>query len=484
MLLTISTTNEPADDLGYLLHKHPNRCQSFELSFGQAHVFWPEVSQASSSCCLALEVDSVGLVRGKNRHMVSQEHYVNDRPFVVSSFMSVAISQVFGTAMSGRCEKRKELVGRAIPLTAKLDVLNVRGDDGFVNRIFEPLGYTVTSTPVPLDESIPEFGVSTYLSLTLEGTVRLSELLAHLYVLIPVFDKEKHYYVGPDEVEKLLVKGAGWLAGHPEKRSITRRYLNRQKSLWSEALERLDIDVTIEGETDDNNEAEAAPVEAVASLNDQRHGAVIAAIRAAGAKNVLDLGCGEGKLLKSLFADRQFERIVGVDVSHRSLEIAARRLRLERLPENQAGRIELLHGSLTYRDKRLEGFDAAAVVEVIEHLDPPRLKAFERVLFECARPGTVVLTTPNQEYNSKWESLPAGEMRHSDHRFEWTRAEFRAWADRISSEFGYSVRYMDIGPVDEQLGAPTQMAIFTRSGSVANEIGSPEGTAADGGADS
>jgi len=211
MLLTITTTHEPAGDLGYLLHKHPDRCQSFELSFGMAHIFWPEVSEERATCCMALEVDPVGLVRGKNRQGVSQGHYVNDRPFVVSSYMSVAISQVLGSAMAGRCEKRQDLADQAIPLIAKVDVLNVRGDIGLVSRIFEPLGYAVTASPILLDDTIPEFGASPYFSVTLEGRVRLSELLAHLYVLIPVFDAEKHYFVGPDEVEKLLAKGAGWL---------------------------------------------------------------------------------------------------------------------------------------------------------------------------------------------------------------------------------------------------------------------------------
>src|SRR3954469_10696865 len=166
---------------------------------------------------------------------------------------------------------------------------------------------------------------------------------------------------------------------------------------------------------------------------------VMAALRSGGAKRVLDLGCGEGKLIRELLKDRQFEEILGLDVSVRTLEVAARRLKLERLPDNQADRVRLIHGSLMYRDQRLEGFDAAAVVEVVEHLDPPRLKAFERVLFEFARPRTVVLTTPNRDFNVTWETLPAGQFRHADHRFEWTRQQFQAWANGIGERFGYSV---------------------------------------------
>ncbi|MGH8019474.1 MAG: methyltransferase domain-containing protein [Opitutaceae bacterium] len=187
---------------------------------------------------------------------------------------------------------------------------------------------------------------------------------------------------------------------------------------------------------------------------------MLAVLKASGAQSILDLGCGEGKLLRRLLGEKQFIRITGMDVSHRALGVAADKLRLEQLAPMQRERITLLHGSLTYRDQRLAGFDAAAVIEVIEHLDPPRLAAFERVLFECARPKTVVLTTPNREYNVMWKTLPAGRFRHRDHRFEWTRAEFRAWAEAMAARFGYGVRFMSIGPEDPAVGAPTQMAVF------------------------
>ncbi len=196
------------------------------------------------------------------------------------------------------------------------------------------------------------------------------------------------------------------------------------------------------------------------TLHEQRLDAVLTALLACGAQRVLDLGCGEGKLLRLLLADKQFTEILGLDVSIRSLEIAHRRLKLDRLPERQRERIRLLHGALTYRDERLANFDAAAIVEVIEHLDPARLKAFERVVFEHARPRTVVLTTPNREYNVVWETLPAGAMRHGDHRFEWTRAEFEAWGNRVAEQFGYTVRYTPVGPEVADVGAPSQMSVF------------------------
>jgi 3' terminal RNA ribose 2'-O-methyltransferase Hen1 len=461
MLLTISTTHQPATDLGFLLHKHPDRFQSFGLSFGKAHVFYPEVGDHRMTAALLLDVDPVGMVRGKSRNQsFLLGHYVNDRPYVASSFMSVAISQVLGSAMAGRCKDRPELVATPIPLVAQIDVLPVRGSAQLLNRMFEPLGYAVEAIGNPLDPQYPEWGESPYYSVTITATKTLAELLTHLYVLIPTFDNDKHYYVGDDELEKLLAKGADWLAEHPEKELITRRYLKHRPNLYREALARLADDAEPSEDREPDKAEEA--LEQKLSLNQQRHVAVLTALKASGAKSVLDLGCSEGRLLKLLIDDRQFERLVGMDVSVQALQRASQRLAYDRLPPKQKERIELIHGSLIYRDQRLAGFDAAAVVEVIEHLDPPRLSALERVLFEFARPKTIVLTTPNREYNTMWESLPAGNFRHSDHRFEWTRAEFQAWASRAAANHAYTVRFLPVGPEDPTVGSPTQMVIFER----------------------
>ncbi len=356
-------------------------------------------------------------------------------------------------------------------LSARLDVLPVRGGERFLRNVFEPLGYEVDAVRSPLDERFPDWGDSPYFSVTVRKTTTLAELLTHLYVLIPVFDNRKHYWVGDDEMEKLLAKGEGWLAGHPEKEEITRRYLKFQPSLYRLALSRL-----IQEETPEEAELVEQPkeraeevLEKPMSLNEQRLGAVVASLRSSGAKRVLDLGCGEGKLIRELLRDKQFEEIVGQDVSIRTLEVAQRRLKVDHLPTMQANRLKLIHGSLMYRDKRLEGFDAAAVVEVVEHLDPPRLLAFERVLFEFARPRTVVLTTPNREYNVTWETLPAGRFRHPDHRFEWTRKEFQSWAQGIAGRFGYAVRFLPVGPEHAEYGPPTQMAVFQRIDGARNE---------------
>jgi 3' terminal RNA ribose 2'-O-methyltransferase Hen1 len=425
-------------------------------------VFYPEASADQCTAALLIEIDPVALVRGRGPagEGGQLEQYVNDRPYAANSFLSVAMGRMFTTAMSGRSKERQELADTAIPLSAFLPVIAARGGEDLVKRLFEPLGYTVAVQGSRLDEKFPEWGESPYVSLTISGTVRLQDLLTHLYVLIPVLDNEKHYWVAQDEIEKLLKRGEGWLPQHPEKDLIVSRYLKRQRHLTREALSRLLADDSPSEEADVTPE-EPQTTERAPSLHTQRLQTVLSAIQTTGAKRVLDLGCGEGKLLRLLLAEKQFESILGMDVSWRSLEIAKERLRIDELPERQRGRIELIQGSLTYRDQRLNGFDAAAIVEVIEHLDAARLATFERIVFEFARPKHVVLTTPNAEYNTVFETLPAGEFRHGDHRFEWKRAEFETWATGVAGRFGYEVRFEPVGPLDAELGAPSQMAVFS-----------------------
>jgi 3' terminal RNA ribose 2'-O-methyltransferase Hen1 len=460
MLLTIRTTTRPVGDLGYLLHKHPGKVQEFELSFGSARVFYPEMSDQACTAALLVAVDAVGLVRarrGTSGEGGALEQYVNDRPYSASSFLSVAIAEVFGSALAGRCKDRPEAVDKPLALEASLSAVACRQGEDLLRRLFEPLGYQVEFPRLPLDPKFPEWGESRHYSVKLAGHLPLRLLLSHLYVLIPVLDNNKHYWIGSDEVDKLLAKGEGWLVTHPERDLITRRYLRYQRSLVESALERL---VSDEGDPK-TGEFDEESVEETVSLNEQRLGSVLGVLKASGAARVLDLGCGEGRLLKLLLAEKQFAEIVGMDVSHRALEGAVRHLRLERLPDFQKNRIKLLQGSLIYRDERLAGFDAAAIVEVIEHLDPPRLRAFERAVFEFAQPRTVVLTTPNRDHNVKWPSLPGGDFRHRDHRFEWSREEFQTWARETAGRFHYDVRFLPVGPEDTEVGSPTQMGVFS-----------------------
>ncbi|MFE5333694.1 3' terminal RNA ribose 2'-O-methyltransferase Hen1 [Embleya sp. NPDC056575] len=563
MFLTIATTHRPATDLGFLLHKHPGKAQRFSTTYGNAHVFYPEADEARCTAALLLDVDPIALTRGVKRGKgakgspdLTLAQYVNDRPYAASSLLAVALGTVFRTAMQGRCDARPELPAMALPLEIEVPALSARGGAEMVRRLFEPLGWQVRTETVPLDAGFPEWGESRYVRLALAGTMPLAEALRQLYVLLPVLDNAKHYWVAPDEVDKLLRAGEGWLAAHPDRDLVASRYLARRATLTRSAIERLaevdetapeDLDNAIPDEPDDDpgpgsgpavatddaapaavtvastgaapapagvthTPATGTPTPATAtsvpatsgvvpatavvssasgtsvpagevagggglSLARQRRDAILEALRAAGAERVLDLGCGDGKLIQALLREPRFREIVGVDVSVRALTIAERKLKLDRMSERQRDRVRLIQGALTYTDKRLVGYDAAVLCEVIEHLDEPRLPALEYAVLGAARPATVVVTTPNVEYNVRYapeepggHGLAVGAMRHGDHRFEWDRATFRAWAERAAATYGYATRFEPVGEVDPEVGPSTQMVVFTRTDAGAGAI--------------
>ncbi|SFB97882.1 3' terminal RNA ribose 2'-O-methyltransferase Hen1 [Flexibacter flexilis DSM 6793] len=457
MILNISTTHKPATDLGYLLHKHPDKFQSVELSVGKAHIFYPEVGEDKTTISLLLDIDPIEMVRGAKSfggEGFALGHYVNDRPYVASSFMSVALAKAFSSALNGRCKDKPELVDTKLPFEVMIASLPApKGGESLIRRFFEPLGYQVELTRHQLDSKFPEWGDSKYFTLKLINYLTTKELLSHLYVLIPTLDNDKHYFVSQNEIEKLLEKGGNWLKEHPEREQITRRYLINLGSLSRQALTRLN-----EGEAGEQMPSEQS--ERRESLHDKRLNIVLEKLLESEASSVLDLGCGEGKLIKRLLKHKQFTEIAGMDVAYSELLKAKENLHLAEMSPKQKERIRLFQGSLTYYDKRLEGFEAAAVVEVIEHMDLNRLKSFERVLFEFAKPKTVILTTPNKEYNVTWEKMGLDDMRHTDHRFEWTRQEFADWAKNIANNYNYEVEILPVGEEEENVGAPTQMAIF------------------------
>lgn len=466
MILAITCEGTQTQNIGFLLRKNPARPQTFELAFGKAYVFYPEVGDARTTVALLLDIEPLDLARGKEGSTGGGLFdYVNDRPYVSSSFMSTALAKVFGTAMTGRSDRMQDLADAKLDLTATVTMLPCRGDPGLLDRIFAPLGYEVAHESFVADENFPDWGAPDrgdcrYVNLTIRGRVRLSDLLHHLYVLIPVFDRQKHYWVGEEEVEKLLTHGGEWLKTHPERRTIARRYLERSRSLVERALERLDSEDEIPEEAGETTTGEANR-EKHLSLNSRRLSGVVAAVLECGAASAIDLGCGEGNLLELLLKEPSLRKIAATDVSCAALERAKGRIKYEWMSDAQKEKLSLFQGSLTYRDRRFEGYDAACVVEVVEHMDAARLSAFERVLFEHARPRHVILTTPNREYNENYANLESTSLRHGDHRFEWSRPEFLAWAEAVAGRFGYAVRFSGIGDFDERFGTPTQMGVFS-----------------------
>ncbi len=458
MLLTISCEGARADDFGFLLHKHPDSIFRREVSFGRVTVFYPESGPSRATVAMLVEVDPVHPVRGRDRATPLAE-YVNDRPYVASSLTSVALREAFSTALAGRSRDRQALVNEPLELSARIPAVVVKGGAAMATRLFAPLGYSVTATTHALDPSVPEWGDASLLSLQIAGRQTVQDLLAHLYVLLPVLDTEKHYFVGDAEVEKLRDHGARWLDRHPEKLLISNRFLKYQRPLVHAALSQLTVETAA---ADDEDQSDEDAIESRVSLADQRIAAVVRALRFGEPpfRRIADIGCGEGRLLATLAQDRGFTEIVGADVSSESLSRAERRLELDRPGSPAAGRVTLLQSSLLYHDRRLDGFDAITLIEVIEHVDLERLDLLKRIVFDRLKPRRVVITTPNVDYNVRFDGMRRGALRHRDHRFEWSRAQFRTWCESASPDF--SVQFADVGPVDRDVGAPTQMAIFDR----------------------
>jgi len=460
MIVTISYAGPDATDLGYLLHKHPGKAQTFDMSVGKAHVFYPEATTKRCTAALLLEVDPIGMVR-QRRYAggsgASLDHYVNDRPYASSSMLAVAIGQVFRTAMTGRCDSRPALAAEPIPLEISLVAVPSKGAAGLAASLFGPLGWTVTETPIQLDPQFPDWGDSNYVNLTITGTLRLSEALRQIYVLLPVLDDAKHYWVSEDEVAKLLRAGEGWLSSHPQRDLITRRYLAHQRGMVDDATARL--------QEDDEQGPSATPEKrrGGSPLGALRADTVVAVLKEVDARRVGDLGCGEGSLMTRLAADRAFTEIFGTDVSPRALLAAEEKLHLRELGDLQRERLHLLQSSVTYQDDRLRGLDAVVMMEVIEHIDPGRLPVVEANVFGHAKAAVVVVTTPNTDYNPRYPGLAPGAFRHPDHRFEWGRQEFADWTQRVGTTWGYDVEIRAVGDVDPELGAPTQLALFRRS---------------------
>jgi 3' terminal RNA ribose 2'-O-methyltransferase Hen1 len=457
MFLSIATTHAPATDLGFLLMKHPERVHEVDCGFGRGIVFFPEAGEVRCEAALVVDVDPVGLVRGRGAADGPLDQYVNDRPYAASSFLSVALNRMFRTAMAGNSRERPELAAAAIPLEIRVTPLPVRGSNEIVAKLFEPLGWSTRVERIPGPS-----GPSRFVSLELNGTLRLADALNQLYVLIPALDEDKHYWVGDDEVDKLIAKGGDWLAAHPARELIARRYLKRRRDLTRLAMARM-------APEDEPEPIDAAPrepleqsLEAPIRLHDLRLDVVADAIHATGARIAADLGCGEGRLISRLLRDRQFEKIIGLDVSLQALGRASERLKLDRPGGPPEGRVLLLHGALTYCDDRWRDAEVVALVEVVEHLDPDRLPMATEIIFGDARPATVIVTTPNADYNVLFPSLPAGAFRHPDHRFEWSRVEFGAWVSEIEGRYGYRCQISGIGPSDDDHGAATQIAVFRR----------------------
>lgn len=438
----------PATDLGFLLHKHPDRVQRFATTQGEATVFYPVA--AADRCRVVLHVDGSGARVDTHTDV---DRYVNTIPYAASTRLVVAMGKVFGDAIAGRCPSRAELVDHAWDMTVSIPAVPVRAELR-PEDVFGPLGWSVTARAEPLMPA--DWGDSDFATLTLSGRFTVRDSLRHIAVALPALAGDKHYFVDDDEVDKLLRLGDGWLAEHPRRDAIVRGYLKHLGGLTTEALSRLGSDrVAPESAEDETRavEADRRSPDTRRTLADERIATVAEIIRGTQARSVLDVGCGEGRLLAALSADSTVTRLAGVDVSTDELRTAAGRL------ERRRG-IELWQSSLLYTDERCRGFDVVVLMEVIEHIDPGRLPVAVDSVFDTMQPGAVIVTTPNAEYNPVY-GLDNG-FRHPDHRFEFTRDEFESWCGRVAADYSYEVTLSGIGQVVDGVGTPTQSAVFRR----------------------
>ena len=308
-------------------------------------------------------------------------------------------------------------------------------------------------------------GKGRYRNVTLRATKTLADMLAHIYVLLPVADNRKHYYIGDAEVDKLMKRGRGWLDDHPERNLIVRRYLGNRRTLAAEAANQLAAEAGRDAEAENAESPAGTRRKEHPTLHDERIDWAVETLARLGPASIIDLGCGEGRLLRRLAERSEFTELAGADASAWSLEMAKHRLRKARKKRVGPDRdVELFQTALTFRDERLEGYEAATLIEVIEHIEPNRLDTLEEVVLGRIRPAILLVTTPNREYNVLYPGLEEGGLRHRDHRFEWTRAEFRRWTGRAAERRGYTVTIGGVGEADDTWGQPTQTGVFERCG--------------------
>ncbi|MED5803035.1 3' terminal RNA ribose 2'-O-methyltransferase Hen1 [Gordonia sp. Z-3] len=447
------TVQLPATDLGFLLYKHPDRVQRFATSQGGATVFFPVASP--ELCSVVLHVDGAG---AKVDRAEGMGRYVNVVPFAASSRLVVVLGKVFGDALAGRCATRPELVDNRWPMTLTVPSVPTGGRCSPA-ELFEPLGWTVQTSAQPLEP--PQWGDSEFVTISLSGVHTVRDALRHLSVCLPVLAGAKHYFVDDAEVDKLQRLGDGWLDTHPRRDDIAAGYVKHVRSLTDEAVMRLAGDVTTAQPADDAN---AVP-ERRASLARHRREWVVESLARAGARSVLDAGCGEGRLLAELVTALPGAQIAGVDVAPAMVDRARERLQRWR-------GTSVWQSSLMYTDPRCRGFDAVVLMEVIEHIEFDRLPTAMSSVFDEMAPRTVVITTPNHDHNEAYGL--AGQWRHPDHRFEFTRADFAQWCASVAEEYRYRVTIDGVGEPVEGLGAPTQCAVFTRDDS-SPQLNSSEG---------
>ncbi|MCM3572375.1 3' terminal RNA ribose 2'-O-methyltransferase Hen1 [Mesobacillus subterraneus] len=445
MQLTIRAVGENVQVISHLLAKNPNNLYERNQKGHAVRLFFSSFTEREVEATVFVAPDSLELVKNQgNQYDIT--HYINDREFAVSSIFISLIRTALGTALNGQ-PKEEYIKWVKHPFDLELSFGPVASglSDHQIVDLFEPLGFNVSINRPQIEYNFNLKSKSSVRFITLKGRTPLQMALRQIFVLIPVLDNYKHYFIDEKEIEKLERYGEGWLDDHPQKSFILKKAL-RFKNVYE----------LVEGQEKDT----AAPEMRKIRLNDMRYEKIVDTVNGFENKeSIVDLGSGEGKLSTRLGFIPGVKEILAVEPSEEA-SIRA----MERFAQAEGKDYFIkptqLWGSLFYYDERLKGKDVIILCEVIEHIDEERLSKVFQTILQDYRPKNLVVTTPNKEYNALYEMDT--EFRHGDHRFEWSREEFEAWCKARNEEGEYELIFDGIGELDEQFGFPTQMCIFKR----------------------
>jgi 3' terminal RNA ribose 2'-O-methyltransferase Hen1 len=445
MQLTIQASGDNVQAISYLLAKNPNNLYERNHKGHLVRLFYSKFTETELEVTIFVTPDPIEMVKN-NSNSYDITHYINDREFAVSSIFCSFIRSALGTALNGQ-PKEEHLKWVNHPFSFNFEfgpVVSSLSDEKLMN-LFEPIGYEVTINRPEIEYSFPIKTKSSARYLSIKGMKTLQEGLRHLFVLIPVIDNYKHYFIDEKEIEKLERYGEGWLEQHPLRDLIYRQAL-RFKEIYS----------LVENSSKDEKKVE--PVKKV-RLNELRYEKIVNAVSQMKPRSVVDFGSGEGKLSVQLGFVEGITEILAVEPSESASLKALERFNKVKNKEKFVIP-ELLWGSLFYYDERLKDKDVIILCEVIEHIDETRLPKAMDTLLHDYQPGALIITTPNREYNELYDMEE--HLRHNDHRFEWTRAEFRQWCTERNYSNDYELLFDGIGEEHPSHGFPTQMCIFKR----------------------
>lgn len=463
MQLAIKATGEGAKMLSFLLSKNPQNLYDRMEKGYRVRLTYTVFSDSEVEALIFVTPDPVELVKNSpDTYEITQ--YINDREFVVSSIFCSNTRSALGTALNGRPkEEYLDWAKHAFQLTIGFGPVATDLPDAAIKNLFEPLGYQTEIERGRADYNFQFKERSSARFINLQSKVTLQNALQHLFVLIPVLDDYRHYFIDEREIEKLERYGEGWLADHPLKELIIKRTLRFRELIDQMVLNSHQTELINEAVTPEPN-ISSQPVVRLNKLRYQRLVKIIEDLAAR--ESIVDFGAGEGKLSVRLGFIPGVKEILAVEPTEKEQLRALKRF-------SEASRKDdfiaptPVWGSLFYYDEQLCGKDVMILSEVIEHIDESRLPRVMDTILGSYKPQVLLITTPNAEYNPVYQ-MEEG-IRHKDHRFEWSRAEFAEWTYCLARNYAYEVQIDGIGEEAEGYGHPSQLAILTRQGGIENE---------------